>query len=75
MTIAQVEGSWTWSHGGTQLQPYVQFTKHWVDSDRAVEQGGTAALALEGGRTRSMSAPWACVGAGTWAAASASRHS
>ncbi|WP_049440547.1 autotransporter outer membrane beta-barrel domain-containing protein, partial [Stenotrophomonas maltophilia] len=50
VTIAQVEGSWTWTHGRTQLQPYVQFTKHWVDSDRAVEQGGSAALVLEGGK-------------------------
>ncbi len=50
VTIAQIEGSWTWTHGRTQLQPYVQFTKHWVDSDRAVEQGGSAALVLEGGK-------------------------
>ena len=75
VTIAQVEGSWTWTHGRTQLQPYVQFTKHWVDSDRAVEQGGSAALVLEGGKdTLNVST----VGVrGRWdvAAASASRRS
>ncbi|MEG0185591.1 MAG: autotransporter domain-containing protein, partial [Stenotrophomonas sp.] len=50
VTIAQVEAAWTWTAGRTQLQPYVNFSRHWLDSDSAVEQGGSAALVLEGGK-------------------------
>ncbi|KAG1385492.1 hypothetical protein G6F59_017372 [Rhizopus arrhizus] len=58
VTIAQVEGSWTWTHGRTQLQPAAALRWCW-----------------KAARTRSLSARWACGAAGTWAAASVSRHS
>ena len=50
VTIAQVEAAWTWGTGRVQLQPYVNFSRHWLDSDGAQEQGGSAALVLEGGK-------------------------
>ncbi|GAB6197431.1 autotransporter domain-containing protein [Lysobacter xanthus] len=46
-----VEGSWRFAGAGWSVEPYAQLAHVRVDADRFVEQGGSAALTVEGDAT------------------------